>query len=108
MVWIFSTPVRTWLRVGLCIYGAASRAERLGATAVTALTATTRAMTARAMIARALVAGAVIAGVPMLASAASLDAVSSKDASAGLRAAVSQGVDKAIGLLGAPNGFLAN
>jgi microcompartment protein CcmL/EutN len=40
--------------------------------------------------------------------AAPLDAVSSKDASSGLRAALSQGVDKAIGLLGTPNGFLGN
>ena len=40
--------------------------------------------------------------------AASLETVSSKDASAGLRAAISQGVDKAIGMLGARDGFLAN
>lgn len=46
--------------------------------------------------------------VPVAAAAASLDAVSSKDASAGLRAAISQGIDKAIGTLGAPNGFLQN
>ncbi len=45
---------------------------------------------------------------PVMAAAASLDAVSSKDATSGLRAALSQGVDKAIGLLGAPNGFLGN
>ncbi len=45
---------------------------------------------------------------PVMAAAASLDAVSSKDANSGLRAALSQGVDKAIGLLGAPNGFLGN
>ena len=44
----------------------------------------------------------------VVAAAASLDTVSSKDASAGLRAAISQGVDKAIGMLGAPNGFLGN
>jgi hypothetical protein len=42
------------------------------------------------------------------ASAASIETMSSRDASAGLRAAVSQGVDKAIALLGAPNGFLGN
>lgn len=42
------------------------------------------------------------------AAAASLDAVSSKDASSGLKAALAQGVDKAIGQLGAPNGFLGN
>jgi hypothetical protein len=46
--------------------------------------------------------------VPLAAFAGSLDAVSSKDASAGLRAALSQGVDKAIGLLGKPDGFLTN
>jgi hypothetical protein len=40
--------------------------------------------------------------------AGSLDAVSSKDAAGGLRAALAQGVDKAIGLLGKPNGFLEN
>lgn len=45
---------------------------------------------------------------PLSAAAESIDSVSSKDASAGLRAAISQGVDKAIGLLGAPNGFLGN
>jgi hypothetical protein len=43
-----------------------------------------------------------------LAAADSIDAVSSKDASAGMRAAISQGVDKAIATLGAPNGFLEN
>jgi hypothetical protein len=40
--------------------------------------------------------------------AGSLDALSSKDASGGLRAAISQGIDKAIAQLGAPNGFLNN
>ncbi len=45
---------------------------------------------------------------PVFAGAAALDAISSKDASSGVRAALSQGVDKAIGLLGAPNGFLGN
>jgi Protein of unknown function (DUF4197) len=48
------------------------------------------------------------AGVPGIATAAPIDAVSSKDASGGLRAALAQGVDKAIGMLGAPNGFLGN
>lgn len=42
------------------------------------------------------------------AAAGSIDAVSSKDAAAGLRAAISQGIDKAIAQLGAPNGFLSN
>jgi hypothetical protein len=40
--------------------------------------------------------------------AGSIDAVSSKDAAGGLRAAISQGIDKAIAQLGAPNGFLSN
>src|ERR1700753_320058 len=35
-------------------------------------------------------------------------AVSTADASTGLRAAISQGIDKAIGTLGVPNGFLGN
>ena len=35
-----------------------------------------------------------------------LDALSSKDASSGLRTALSQGIDKAVAQLGAPNGFL--
>src|SRR5438094_10559539 len=51
---------------------------------------------------------ALLLSAPLMAAAASLDTVSSKDASAGLRAALSQGVDKAIGMLGAPNGFLGN
>jgi len=51
---------------------------------------------------------ALILSVPLTAAAASIDTVTSKDASAGLRAAISQGVDKAIGMLGAPNGFLGN
>ncbi|MGH8139118.1 MAG: DUF4197 domain-containing protein [Steroidobacteraceae bacterium] len=45
---------------------------------------------------------------PCMAAAGSLDTVTSRDASAGLRAALEQGVDKAIKQLGAPNGFLAN
>jgi hypothetical protein len=49
-----------------------------------------------------------ILSAPLAGVAASIDSVSSKDASAGLRAALSQGVDKAIGMLGAPNGFLEN
>jgi hypothetical protein len=47
-------------------------------------------------------------GIPGLTAAESIDAVSSKDASGGLRAAIAQGVDKAIATLGAPNGFLGN
>jgi len=45
---------------------------------------------------------------PLAMAAGSIDTVSSKDASAGLRAAISQGVDRAIATLGAPNGFLGN
>lgn len=60
---------------------------------------------ARAPFVWSIVLGALL---PLLALADSLDAVSSKDAASGLRAALSQGVDKAIGLLGAPNGFLGN
>ena len=55
-----------------------------------------------------LAACALVFSVPLVAVAGSIDAVSSKDASAGMRAAISQGVDKAIGMLGAPNGFLNN
>jgi hypothetical protein len=51
---------------------------------------------------------ALLLSASLSAAGASLDTVSSKDASAGLRAALSQGVDKAIGMLGAPNGFLGN
>jgi hypothetical protein len=40
--------------------------------------------------------------------AGSLDALSSKDAAGGMKAAISQGIDKAIAQLGAPNGFLNN
>lgn len=49
-----------------------------------------------------------LVATPLMAAASSLDNVSSKDASAGLRAAISQGVDKAIATLGAPDGFLKN
>ena len=41
-----------------------------------------------------------------LADTAALDALSSKDAAGGLRAALSKGVDVAVSQLGAPNGFL--
>jgi hypothetical protein len=46
--------------------------------------------------------------LPLAAAAGALDALSSKDAAAGLRQALSQGVDKAIDLLGKRDGFLAN
>jgi hypothetical protein len=50
----------------------------------------------------------VLALLSSAALAGSLDAVTSQDAAAGLRGAIAQGVNKAIGMLGAPNGFLAN
>ena len=40
--------------------------------------------------------------------AGSIDALSSIDAAGGMKAAISQGIDKAIAQLGAPNGFLNN
>lgn len=46
--------------------------------------------------------------LPLLADGGSLDTVTSREASSGLRAALSQGVDKAISRLGTPNGFLDN
>jgi hypothetical protein len=51
---------------------------------------------------------ALMLALPLVGGAASLDAVTSAQANGGLRAALSQGVDKAIGRLGAPDGFLAN
>jgi hypothetical protein len=54
------------------------------------------------------VVGILTVAASVAAVAGSLDTVSSKDASAGLRAAIGQGVDKAISQLGAPNGFLGN
>jgi hypothetical protein len=48
------------------------------------------------------------AGLPRGAAAAGLEALSSKDTSAGLKAALSQGVDKAVAQLGATDGFLKN
>jgi hypothetical protein len=46
--------------------------------------------------------------VPVAAHAGVLDALTSKDASGGLRAALGQGIDKAVAQLGAPGGFLDN
>lgn len=48
------------------------------------------------------------AAVPRFAAAGALDALSSKDASGGLRAALGQGIDKAVSHLGVPGGFLSN
>jgi hypothetical protein len=50
----------------------------------------------------------IISVLPLPGSAGALDAVTSKDASAGLRAALSKGVDDAITRLGSPDGFLRN
>jgi Protein of unknown function (DUF4197) len=47
-----------------------------------------------------------LAGGTAAADNAALDALSSKDAAAGLRAALSQGIDVAVAQLGAPGGFL--
>jgi hypothetical protein len=49
---------------------------------------------------------ALAAGSVALADPAALDALSSQDAAAGLRAALGKGVDVAVSQLGAPNGFL--
>ena len=46
--------------------------------------------------------------LPAVLAAAGLETLSSKDAAAGLKAALSQGVDKAVAQLGAANGFLGN
>jgi hypothetical protein len=48
------------------------------------------------------------AAAPRSANADALDAVSSKDASAGLRTALGQGIDAAVAHLGVPDGFLTN
>jgi hypothetical protein len=50
----------------------------------------------------------ILALVCVPAMAAGVDALTNHDASAGLRTALSQGVEKAIGKLGAKDGFLAN
>lgn len=75
---------------------------------MTRITRTSRMLASAARRYQLVLCAAFLAAIPLIASAGSLDAVSSKDASAGLRAAISQGVDKAIGMLGAPNGFLGN
>jgi hypothetical protein len=43
-----------------------------------------------------------------VAAAGTIDELTSKDASSGLRAALGQGIDKAVAHLGVPDGFLAN
>jgi len=48
------------------------------------------------------------AAAPELARAGTLDELSARDATGGLRAALGQGIDQAVAHLGAPDGFLAN
>ncbi len=50
--------------------------------------------------------GLAVIGATMAATSVSLETLTSKDAAAGLRAALSQGVDTAVAQLGANNGFL--
>ena len=62
-------------------------------------------------VARGLAAGAFVAGLAFaggIASAFSLDQLSSSDASAGLKAALDQGVTSAVGALGRTDGFWSN
>ena len=57
----------------------------------------------------AALAGSLLLAAPGIAArGAGLDDLSPKDASAGLRAALGQGIDRAIAQLGAPDGFLKN
>jgi len=53
-------------------------------------------------------AAALLCALPYALALAGVDALSSQDASSGLRAALSQGIDAAVGRLGKPDGFLAN
>ncbi len=57
---------------------------------------------------RALAAALMLCAFPWTLAQAAVDALSSQDAASGLRAALSQGIDAAVGRLGKPNGFLAN
>jgi hypothetical protein len=49
-----------------------------------------------------------LAALPQATHAGALDALSSKDATGGLRAALAQGIDNAVAHLGVPGGFLDN
>ncbi len=53
-------------------------------------------------------AAALICALPWALTQAGVDALSSQEAASGLRAALSQGIDAAVGRLGKPDGFLAN
>lgn len=48
----------------------------------------------------------ILCALALPAMGATVDSLTSRDASSGLRAALSQGIDKAVAQLGAPNGFL--
>ncbi|MDB5815604.1 MAG: hypothetical protein JWN23_2721 [Rhodocyclales bacterium] len=52
--------------------------------------------------------GVLVLAVPLLAHASLFDALSNKDASAGLRQALEQGATQAVATLGVPDGFLGN
>jgi hypothetical protein len=64
----------------------------------------------RLMFAQAMTAGALVFAVPVftVAHAVGLEAITSKDASAGLREALSRGADFAVSSLGKDGGFLGN
>jgi hypothetical protein len=49
-----------------------------------------------------------LGAMPRAADASAIDDLTSKDASSGLRAALGQGIDKAVAHLGVPDGFLSN
>lgn len=60
----------------------------------------------RYLVAGMVIASLVYAAPSILAATSALDALSSKDTSNGLRAALSQGIDLAVAQLGKPDGFL--
>ena len=68
--------------------------------ATTAMQGRWRSGTAGAMLLALVAAGSV--------AASALDALTSKDARGGLRAALTQGIEAAVGRLGVKDGFLAN
>jgi hypothetical protein len=61
---------------------------------------------ARCRSVSALCVATILMGASTWAAASTLDALTSHDASSGLRAALSQGIDTAVAQLGVPNGFL--
>lgn len=60
----------------------------------------------RCRAAAALCAATILLGFSAWAASSTLDSLTSHDASSGLRAALSQGIDTAVAQLGVPNGFL--